>query len=351
MSRVDRKWNRGWLIRLTCVFTVLVGAVTVTAADAAFSDTSSVPATVATDQLAPPTALAVSQTCAPAPPVLFRAASSGVGQDLLSVAKPAGIQAGDVLVAQVANRGGFFTNLTAPAGWNLLGRTNSGGQVTEAVYYKVAGAVEPAGFTFRLVGASGVQMAGGIAAYSGVSNSRPVAASGVATGAGATAATPSVSTTEASAVVLHMFTKRQEDLPAPNRTNPLWQVNSGTAPDNEGATAADENFTGPGVTPSRSSSNQFASEWVAHTIVLRPDPGIPTLTGRWTASSSTWATGYVLERLVGGVVQAQGALTPVSVTSASDGPLTDGVTYTYRVTTYFRSWTSTPATATFTTAC
>jgi hypothetical protein len=71
----------------------------------------------------------------------------------------------------------------------------------------------------------------------------------------------------------------------------------------------------------------------------------------WTASPSTWATGYLLERVVNGAVQASGTVTPMSVTSATDGPLSNGVTYTYRISTYFRSWTSQPATAVLTTNC
>ena len=351
MSRVDRMWNRRWLIRLTGVFTVLVGAVTVTAADAAFSDTSGVVTTVATNQLAPPNGAALSQTCAPPPPVVFRGAMSNSGTDAVYLVVPSGVQAGDVLVAQVSNYGGVFSGVIAPSGWTLVGRATSGGAVTEAVYWKIAGSAEPVYYGFSLSGSPGVQMAGGMAAYGGVDRTAPVNAFGTATGAGATASTPSVTTTVANTVLVHSVSKRRDDLPAPAGTTQLWRQASGNGSSSEDSTGSYESFAGPGSTPVRTTSTGFTSEWVTHTMALRPVPGTPSVTGNWIASSSTWATGYVLERVAGGVVEATGTLTPLSATSATDGPLSNGVTYTYRVSTYFRSWTSTPATATLTTNC
>jgi hypothetical protein len=61
-----------------------------------------------------------------------------------------------------------------------------------------------------------------------------------------------------------------------------------------------------GLSRIRTSSTGFSSEWVTHTIALRPATGTPSVTERWTATSSTWATGYLLERVVG-TVQVSGA--------------------------------------------
>jgi hypothetical protein len=348
-----RPWlSRRRLARLLGVFVLLTAVTSVPAAVAAFSDSASLPSTtIATNQLMPPTGLTVSPTCVPPATVVFRGASSGSGQDKLTITKPAGVQADDVLVAHVTNSNGLYTNLNAPAGWVLLGRTSSGGQVTAAVFYKVAAAVEPSSFTFRLVGSSGVPMAGGIAAFDGVWTGDPVDGFGVATGLGASATTPSVTTSVAGTVLLRLISKREDDVPAPAGTTPLWQLPAGTGSGAEGATAAHEGFAGPGVTPSRTSTTVSTSEWVTHTVALRPTPAMANVNAAWTASPSGWATGYLLERVVNGAVQASGTVTPVSVTSATDGPLANGVTYTYRITAYFRSWTSTPATAVLTTNC
>lgn len=348
---------RAWLsrvrfARLICVLVLLSVVTTVPAADAAFSDSAGLPSTtVTTNQLMPPTRLTVSHTCVPPSAVVFRGASSGSGQDKLTITKPVGVQADDVLVAQVTNSNGLYTNLTAPAGWVLLGRTSSGGQVTAAVFYKVAAAVEPSSFTFRLVGSSGVPMSGGIAAFDGVSTSDPVDGFGVATGSGATATTPSVTTSVAGTVLLRLISKREDDVPAPTGTTPLWQLPASAGSGAEGATASYEGFAGPGVTPSRTSTTVSSSEWVTHTVALRPTPATANVNAAWTASPSTWATGYLVERVVNGAVQASGTVGPASATSSTDGPLPNGVTYTYRLSAYYQSWTSTPATASLTTNC
>jgi len=348
-----RAWlSRVRLARLLGVLVLLTLVTTMPAADAAFSDSASLPSTtIATNQLLPPTRLTVSHTCVPAATVFFRGASSASGQDKLTITKPAGVQVDDVLVAQVTNSNGLYTNLNAPAGWVLLGRTSSGGQVTAAVFYKVAEAVEPSSFTFRLVGSSGVPMAGGIAAFDGVWTNDPVDAFGVATGLGASATTPSVTTSVAGTVLLRLISKREDDVPAPAGTTPLWQLAAGAGSGAEGATASYEGFAGPGVAPSRTSTTVTTSEWVTHTIALRPVPPTANVTASWTASPSGWATGYLVERLVNGAVQTSGTVSPVSVTSAADGPLATGVTYTYRISAYFRSWTSPPVTASLTTNC
>jgi hypothetical protein len=344
--------SRVRLARLLGVLVLLTVVTTVPAADAAFSDSASLPsATIATNQLAAPTGATVTQSCTPPPPVAFRGATSNTGQDAVALILPTGVQAGDMLIAQVSNRGGAFGGVTVPSGWTLLGRTTSGTQVTEAVYWRIAGAAEPLYYIWYLVGSSGVQVAGGMAAYSGVDPTAPVNAFGTASGATASASTPSVTTTVANTVLVYTFTKRQEDLPAPPVTSQRWRVISGNGTATEGSTGADESFVGPGSTQVRATSTGFISEWVTHTIALRPAPGIPSVTGQWTASPSTWATGYIVERMVNGSVQASATVSPVSVTSATDGPLSNGVTYTYRISAYFRSWTSPPVTASLTTNC
>jgi hypothetical protein len=302
-------------------------------------------------EVAPPSSLVAAVSCSPASTIAFRAASSATGVDSLTLPRPSGTTAGDVLVAQVANRYSPYT-LTAPSGWTLVRRDTSGAQVTSAVFWRVATSSEPASATFSLSGGSAVQMGGGIAAYSGVSTSNPVDVSGVVTGTGATATTASVTTTVANTRLVHTFTKRQESLPAPPGTAERWRLMSGTGTATGGVSAGDESFSGPGATGSRTTSNTaFSAEWVAHTVALRPVPGTPTVNLGWTASPSTWAAGYSLERLVGGSVQATRTVSPISATSAGDGPLVNGTTYSYRLRADRGTWTSSAVTTGITPSC
>jgi hypothetical protein len=300
--------------------------------------------------VAPPTGLGVGRTCAPGPGIAARGQTSAAGLNSLTLTPPAATQAGDVMVAQVANRDGTYA-LTAPAGWALVTRDSSSATVTSALYVKVAGANEPAA-TFSMA-TGNVQMVGGIVAYSGVSTSNPVDTFAVGAGQGTSATVPSVTTTVANAMLVHTFLKRQEFLAAPAGTTPRWGLTSGTGAGNAGATAADVLFAGPGVSTARSSSsaNSFVTEWVAHTVALRPALGPPSVAVSWTASSSSGATGYLVERLVGGAVQASSTVTPISATGTTDGPLVNGTAYTYRVRAYRGTWQSTTVTASLAASC
>lgn len=123
--------------------------------------------------------------------------------------------------------------------------------------------------------------------------------------------------------------------------------------DAEGATAGDEAFAGPGTTPSRTSTSpiDFDSEWVAQTVVLRRVAGTPSVSLAWTASPSSWATGYRLERVVGGTVQSTRTVSPTGTSVTTEGPLVSGTAYTFRLRAYRGTWTSSEATTTTTPTC
>jgi hypothetical protein len=324
---------------------------TVPTAYGLFSDSAAVTTTVSTAVLAAPTNFTVTQSCTPPATIVLRGATSAAGTDALALDIPAGTASGDVLVAQVANRNGLFGGITPPAGWTLLDRRSGGTAVTSAVYWKVATATEPASVTFDLLSSSGIQMVGGIMGYSGVSTTAPVNAWAAATGTGGTTTLPSVTTTAPGTTLVRTITKRQETMPAPAGTTERWRLISGNGTATEGATGSDEVFAGAGASPARSTSTGFNAEWVAHTVALRAIPGTPTANASWTPSTSTWATGYMAERWVGSTLQISGPVTPVTASSAADGPLANGTTYTYRLSTYHRSWTSPTASVTFRPDC
>lgn len=93
----------------------------------------------------------------------------------LALDKPTGVAQGDVMVASVAIRPSS-ASITAPSGWSLVRKVDntSGATSSVAVYVKVAGASEPASYTWTFSTSSG--SAGGIQAFSGVDTSNPVQA-------------------------------------------------------------------------------------------------------------------------------------------------------------------------------
>jgi hypothetical protein len=361
-QRPSGGFSRALIIRTLVCLGILAAPLSFPLASSAFMGSTADDANSASSaEVAPPTGFGVSQTCAPGPGIALRAVSSagnGGLLDTVTVSRPTGTIAGDFLVAQIANRQSAYT-LNPPAGWTLLRRESGGSTVgtmaTSAVFWRWAAAGDPGTWTWTLSGSPGVQMVGGIAGYSGVHPASPINASGVASGISVSASTPSITTTVAGTMLVHLLAKRQEQLPAPTGTTARWSLLSGAGATNLGVAAGDESFPGPGATTSRVSTfpgnTSTSLEWVAHTLALRPAVGPPSAALTWTASPSTWATGYRLERSVGGTVQATATVTGIGTTSTTDGTLVNGTTYAFRLWAYRGTWISTSVTATLTPSC
>ena len=349
-ARGTRRLRPGPVAVLVLALVLVALTAALPGASAAFSAASATPGnTLSADQLAAPSGLSAVQTCATPAAITFRAAGTATGMDSLTLAAPAGTVAGDVLVAQVA-----FAHttaaLTATAGWALVRRDSIGNVVVSAVFQKVAGTGEP-GATFSFPTGTGVQMAGGIAAYSGVSTTTPVDAHNGVVGYGRTAVTPSVTTTTANTVLVRLITNVYEAYPAPAGTTQRWRLAVGGW-SGGGVTAGDEPFGGPGVTGTRSSSSPSGTDayGIGQTVALRRGPGTPSAVLTWTATPSTWATGYRLDR-AGGAAPAGRTVTPGSATTTTDGPLVNGTSYSFSLRAQRGTWTSLPATTTFTPSC
>jgi len=84
----------------------------------------------------------------------------------LTIAKPAGTVAGDVLIARIANRNQVAAVLAAPSGWTVLRSDQSASQLKTWVAWKLATASEPASYAFAIDLAS--NLAGSISAFAGV---------------------------------------------------------------------------------------------------------------------------------------------------------------------------------------
>ena len=147
-------------------------------------------------------------TTAAAPPpgsgIAFRAASSAANAatDFIDVPRPAGVVAGDALVAAIGARGN--PTITAPAGWSLVRLDISGSTVRQAIFVHVAGGSEPASYTFGL--SSAQSAAGGIVAYSGVDATAPIDAhGGQANLSSNTMTAPSITTTGSGRMLLAFY--------------------------------------------------------------------------------------------------------------------------------------------------
>lgn len=144
-------------------------------------------------------------------PITVRSTSTGstsTSTDRVTINAPAGVSAGDVLVAQLAARGGSGIPLTGPPGWTLAAHNNSTSNIVQAVFYHVvpASPAEPASYTFTWLNTVN-DAAGGIADYVGVDPINPVDdVNGEANASSTTATAPALNVTHTTDRLVAMFT-------------------------------------------------------------------------------------------------------------------------------------------------
>jgi hypothetical protein len=127
-------------------------------------------------------------------------ANNGAGNTWLTIAKPSGTSANDVLVAQLVVNSAS-TTITPPAGWKLIRSTPTPSALVMASYYKVATSSEPSSYRWTF---SATQPAtGGITAWIGVNTTSPIdTSSGKVNGGTATASFTQITTHYANDLVL-----------------------------------------------------------------------------------------------------------------------------------------------------
>jgi hypothetical protein len=219
--------------------------------------------------------------CAPASAAIyFRSGATnqtGSGATSIAVNVPAGVVAGDVMIASIAAEGGG--NFTAPSGWSstnlFAGATKFG---TEGVYFHVAGSSEPASYSWGM-GSSARKATGKIASYVGVENSSPIEVK--ATTAGNTSGTSdkaaSITTTVANTMVILDFSAANSAgsftiTPPGSTTNRATVFTSGSG-SVVGSQTQDFIQATAGATGEKTFTVSASIPWQTVTIALRPGAG------------------------------------------------------------------------------
>jgi hypothetical protein len=225
---------------------------------------------------------------APAPTeVVFESQSSGISNApkgdasrTLSIAQPAGVEAGDFLLAQITFEKGSDAGSNAqltPAGWTLAVRTNRGSDIGQAVFYRIATEADASMVSYTFSFGQPVKAAGAILRYTGVDLSSPLIASSGASGDSSRLTAPGVNAEDNSVLVaFYGFKKSSATLSVPTGMSSL---NSAQNPQDVTIAAAQELRASAGPTGSRVSnatvtgkSDSVSGKWVGQLIVLRPAP-------------------------------------------------------------------------------
>ena len=276
----------------------------------------------------------------------------------LSLARPSGVVAGDVLLAHVVlHTHGFNANpLAPPSGWTTVRVDTDNNHVTAGVFWRKATGSEPSSYTFTNNSGDTTQQAtGAILAYRGLDPATPIdghAGTADITGSDNLVA-PSVTTTQPSARLLSLIGSYGNDHGPATPPGSMTEQYEGTVVSESAVVeilgeAADEVVATAGATGTRTTSVPGTDTSVAQTVALRPDVGQAYVDLTWTPSPSASVDGYLIERRIGATLDASTVVTPGSASSYTDGPLSPGTTYTYRVIATAGTWRSAPVTTTFT---
>jgi hypothetical protein len=216
-----------------------------------------------------------------ADPILRAVSSASANSTTFSVQAPAGVTPDDVLVAAFQVNGAG--SITPPGGWNLIGSTPSGGDVTTS-YVKVAGPSEPSSYTWSTTAYSNGSIA--ILDYSGISTSTPVNAWAGTSGIG-NAVAPALTTTATTiSVVLATWDGSPSSLTptTPSGYTQRWFLHSYEW--TYGADALTPVAAGkqPSVTVPSSASAVYTAQQIALTVASASPTPTPTPTS--TASPS-----------------------------------------------------------------
>lgn len=202
-------------------------------------------------------------------------ASANQGVSTLSIPKPAGTEAGDLLLAVVSHQGGSTRNMTPPTGWTAVPNADvwEGGNARIHAWWKVAGASEPASYGFTVTGGTSWSSAGGVMAITGANTMSPVeVAAGVSTGSTTTKdlTAPSVTTTTANSLLVYGGAVNQPaTFTPPQFYSEQWDLSTSTTY-NVATETSVRTFESPGASGPATASLNVAARGVAIHVAIKP---------------------------------------------------------------------------------
>jgi hypothetical protein len=194
----------------------------------------------------------------------------------ITIARPTGLVPDNLMVAAVAIRGAAAATVTAPTGWTLISSQDNGSSSCLAVWWKVAGASEPANFTFGWTGS--FRAYGYIMRFGAVETSAPIDAFATTTGTSATPLSPAVTTTRANAMIVRLGAFQNESVTLDNAgvashiTLTADSCNSGAIAASGAAAYATQATAGSSGTATFTLTGNLP--YTTTTIALAPDDGL-----------------------------------------------------------------------------
>jgi hypothetical protein len=221
----------------------------------------------------------VTPTPTPAGPIVFRAAAgTDTSGSSITISSPTGVQPNDVLLAAVYWDNSSPVAVTPPTGWSLVRQDGRASFEEVALYTHVAGAAEPASYTWQLT--RSVTVTGIIAAYGGVSGIDVQAGQ---TGTNSTVTAPSVTSTAANDWLIAVWSAWRNNV---RLTPPTGMSLRGQFTSSDPITLADKPLGGPGPTGAQTATNSGnPGAWTGQSVALRAVTPTPTPTPSPTSTA------------------------------------------------------------------
>lgn len=281
------------MVAALCVLAVATLAATAPPTGAAFTaQTANQGSSIAADVLDPPSGLTATRSCTASAPVL-RAVSSATGtQASLVVPVPAGVQAGDVVVAMVMHAVQATPPVAGPGdGWQVATGAPFGAAGASFFGSKVSAGAEPSAYTFTGLTA-GQATAAVVVAYAGASWNYP--SHQIWLGSGDQVEAHASSAAEQATVVTGFTAVGESAVIAPpaGTNGRAGVVATPAAGPPVALTVSDRTYlagAGPTVTTAALST---ANPSQGFAIVVGPGPGPSPVHLSWGATPDAYASGY-----------------------------------------------------------
>lgn len=190
-----------------------------------------------------------------------------------------GAQAGDVLLVQLTLSNPQFVSLS---GWSSFIYDENG--VSQQLLYRVAGASEPANWTFSF---SSARAAGGLLLVRGASIGigNPIVSSQSERGSGSPLTALAATVSTANSLVVRYFALANGNNPLAGPATQHYAANTGAGPNGVALSASSAIFAGTGQSGSAAATTSSSANWVSLTVVLAP-AAPPVLS--WWMNESAW---------------------------------------------------------------
>lgn len=233
------------------------------------------------------------------------ASTQGANAATITVARPANVRAGDVLIAVVTARNAPTISATTSGQWDVRGDQANGTALRAVVFTRTVGAIgsEPASYSFTL--GSSQRVAAAIIAYRGAlvsASSLPVVATSASASNSANVVAPSVIPAIANSMLLtfHATAADTTFTVAGTMIERAEQSSGGSA-----SLAFAEEFLGTSTlaTGTRTAVAGNSAANVGISIALRPDTTVPTPVAEYRLDETSWngTAGEVVNSSGGGL--------------------------------------------------